>query len=616
MDLSPVTSEASDIKALQDRLGAAFVSESRRDAASATLNRQTGDAPLKLGEFVSGHSGIYAQAVFATATINVLAIAGSMVVMNVYDRVLPNQAIETLTALVIGAAIAALFEFALRMLRGGLIDAASREIDLRLSSKLFQRVVGASLQGQPGSTGVRINTMREFETLREFFTSATLTALGDLPFAFLFILLIAVIAGHLVWVPLAIIPALLVIQFLLQKPLARLTAESFRDSAQKNAVLVETLVGLESIKGIGADRWAQTLWDRSMDEHVRVSLRTRVLNALAQNSVATVQTLATLAMLVLGVVLIGRGEITAGALMASMILLGRAVAPIAQGAMIVGRMHHIKVAWGALSQLANAPQERPADADFVTPLTALNEIVFEDVSFGYGPDAPPALKSATFRIGPGERVALIGTIGCGKSTALKLMMKLHAPQSGRILVNGLAAAAIDPDWLRRHAAYVEQQPTLFSGTIHSNLTLHRPDCSDADIIKAAEAAGALSWISRLPRGFHTRLGERGAGLSSGQRQSLALARALIGHPSMLIMDEPTSDMDGRTEADVVKRLGETLQGRTLVLVTHRPALLDLVDRLIVFDNGQVMADGAKQQVLDLLARRTAAQAAAPARASA
>ncbi len=599
------------IKDLSDHLAAAFPPAAQHDAAGAALDRRTPDAPLRLSDFLSGHAGIYVHAILATAAVNVLALAGSLVVMNVYDRVLPNQAIETLTALVIGAALAALFEFALRMARGGLIDAASREIDMRLSAKLFSRVIGARLQGQAGSTGVRINTLREFETLRDFFTSATLTALGDLPFAFLFILIIAIIAGPLAAVPLCVIVLLLAIQLALQKPLARLTAESFKDAAQKNAVLVETLVGLESIKGIGADPWAQTLWDRSMNEHVRISLRTRMLNALAQNSVGLVQSIATLALMVYGTILIGRGDISAGALMASMTLVGRAVAPIAQGAMIVGRLHHIRIAWQALAHLANAAQERPGDADFVRPLKPLGEISFEDVSFGYAKDAAPALKGVSFSIAAGERVALIGSIGCGKSTAVKLMMLLHRPQTGRILINGLAANGIDPQWLRRQAAYVEQQPMLFSGTVRSNLIMHRPDCDDADLIKACDVAGALGWIGRLPRGFDTRLGERGAGLSSGQRQSLALARALIGAPSMLVMDEPTSDMDGRTEVDVVRNLGASLDRRTLILVTHRPALLELVDRLIVFDDGRVMADGPKQQVLDLLARRMAQPAASP-----
>jgi ATP-binding cassette subfamily C protein LapB len=317
-----------------------------------------------------------------------------------------------------------------------------------------------------------------------------------------------------------------------------------------------------------------------------------------------------MALLVYGTILIGRGDITGGALMAAMTLIGRAIAPIAQGTLMIGRIHQIRVAWAALAQLANAPQERPANADFVTPARQPCSVVFEDVRFGYAPDAPPALKRVSFSITAGERVGLIGAIGCGKSTALKLMLKLHAPQAGRVLINGLAAEGVDPDWLRANTAYLDQQPTLFSGTVRSNLILHRQAASDAEVLQACEQAGALTWISRLPRGFDTRLGERGAGLSSGQRQSLALARALIGAPSLIIMDEPTSDMDGRSEAEVVRNLGQAMAGRTLILVTHRPALLDLVDRLIVFDDGKIMTDGPKAQVLDLLTRRTAQRDAA------
>lgn len=594
------------VRDLGDRLGRAFGPDAlRSEPPAAPLPGREDDAPLRLGDFFAGQRGVYAQAVLATVAVNVLALAGSLVVMNVYDRVLPNQALETLTALVIGAGLAALFEFALKTLRAGLIDAASREIDLRLAGKLYARVIGARLTGAGGATGARINALREFETLRDFFTSSTLTALGDLPFALLFILIIAVVAGPLVWIPLALIPGLLAMQLLLQRPLSRLTAASFRDIAQKNSVLVETLVGLEAVKGLGAERWAQGLWDRAVAEHVRVGLRTRFLNALAQNGVALAQTAATLSLLVYGTILIGRGDISAGALMASMTLVGRAVAPIAQGAMMVGRLHQIRVTWQTLAQLANAPQERPAAAEWVTPARPPASISFEDVTFAYAPDAPPALKGVTFRVEAGERVGLIGAIGCGKSTALKLAMMLHRPQAGRVLVNGLAAEGVDPAWLRRHVGFLDQQPMLFSGTIRSNLLLHRPDGRDEDVLAACGTAGALGWISRLPRGFDTRLGERGAGLSAGQRQSLALARALVGGPSLLVMDEPTSDMDGRSEMEVMRSLREAIGARTLILVTHRPALLDLVERLLVFDEGRIVADGPKADVLDQLNRRTA-----------
>jgi ATP-binding cassette subfamily C protein LapB len=570
------------------------------------------DAPLSWRDMLSPRRSIYGQAVVATVTINLLALAGSLVIMNVYDRVLPNQAMETLTALVIGACLAAIFEFTLRTTRGALIDAASRDVDIALSAKLFRRVLGARGQGGAGSTGVRLNTLREFETLREFFTAATLTTLGDLPFAALFLLIIAMIAGPLVIAPLALVGCLLIVQLALQAPLTRLTAESFRDTAQKNAVLVETLVGMETIKSLSAQRWAQSLWDRSVTEHVRVGLRTRFLSALSQNSVGLMQTLATMALLVHGVILIGQGAITAGALIAAMMLMGRAVAPIAQGAMLIGRLHHMRVAWSALAQLANAPQERPAGSDLVRPSAKPQSLRFEDVSFAHQPEAPPALAQVSFTIRPGERVGLIGGIGGGKSTALRLMMRLGSPQMGRILINELALEGLDPDWLRGQVGYLEQQPMLFSGTIRSNMSLHRPEASDDELIHAAAAAGALAWINRLPRGFDTRLGERGAGLSGGQRQSLALARALVGGPSMLLLDEPTSDMDGRTEAEVVRQLAALIGRRTLVLVTHRPAVLDLVDRLIVFDGGRLMADGPKAEVLDLLNRRAARPAAAAA----
>jgi ATP-binding cassette, subfamily C, bacterial LapB len=608
------------IQDLQSRLTEEFAGSAaaapQHKPQTASQAPRSGSA-LTRADFTAGHAGIYSRAVLATIAINVLALAGSLVIMNVYDRVLPNQAMETLTALTIGAMLAACFEFALRMLRGIMIDAASQETDLRVADTLFRRVVGAKLSASGGSTGVRINTMREFETLREFYTSATLTALGDLPFALLFILVIFWVAGPLVAVPLIAIPVLAAISLALHKPLARLTAESFRDTAQKNAILVETLVGLDTIKSIGAERHVEATWNTSMREHVRVGLRTRLLMALSQNAVQMTQGIATLALLAYGVILVGRGDITGGALMAATTLMARVLTPIAQGSMILGRLHHIKVAWAAIQQLADAPQERPADADFVTPLQAIQSFSFEQVRFSYAPDAPPALNDVSFSVAAGERVALIGSIGCGKSTILKLLMKLHEPQGGRILAQGLALAGIDPALLRAGIGCAEQNPVLFAGTLRMNLMLHRPEASDAQMIEACEISGALAWINRMPRGFDSRIGERGQGLSGGQRQSLALARALITNPPMLVLDEPTSDMDGRSETEIVARLGKAIAGRTLVLVTHRPALLDLVDRLIVLDAGKIVADGPKATVLEQLRRRQAAvdagtQGAAPA----
>jgi ATP-binding cassette, subfamily C, bacterial LapB len=579
------------------------VSTPAPSAQSQSASAQPTPSVLTWRLFLSGSSGLYGRAVLATVAINVLALVGSLVVMNVYDRVLPNQAMETLTALAMGAVLAAIFEFSLRMLRGVMIDAASHASDVKLANMLFERVVGAKLSLSRNATGVRLNTMREFETLRDFFTSATMTVLGDLPFTLLFIIVIGVVAGPLVIVPLVAMPLLIAGSLMLHRPLAKLTAESFRDTAQKNAILVETLIGLETIKTLGAETWASRLWNTSVREHVRVGLRMRLLSGLAQNLVGLVQGTATVALLVYGVILVGRGEISAGGLMAAMTLMARLLAPVAQGALILSRLHQVKIVWTALRQLTEAPQERPESADFVRPEGGFTAIRFEDVSFAYAPDAQPALQQVSFSIEAGERVGIIGTIGCGKSTMLKLMLKLYEPQGGRILANGLALNGVDPAQLRRCIGFVEQAPTLFSGTIRSNLVLNNPDASDAQILRACEISGALNWIGRLPRGFDTPLGERGGGLSSGQRQSLAIARALVNAPSILLMDEPTSDMDGRSEADIVRRIASALTRETLILVTHRPALLELVDRLIVIDNGRVFADGTKAKVLDLLRLR-------------
>ncbi|MGL4974981.1 MAG: ATP-binding cassette domain-containing protein, partial [Bosea sp. (in: a-proteobacteria)] len=355
---------------------------------------------------------------------------------------------------------------------------------------------------------------------------------------------------------------------------------------------------------------------KAVEEHVRVGLKTRLLASLGQNFVSTAQSVAKLALLGWGVILVGQGSVTAGALMASMTLLGRAMGPVAQAAMLLGRLHQAKTAWTALQQLASAPLERPDTTECVQSSKRFTSFAMEEVSFAYGPEAPPAVTGLSLTIRAGERVGIIGGIGSGKSTILKLLLKLHEPQAGRVLVDGLAISGVDPARLRQDIGLIEQSPILFSGTIRMNLTMHCPEASNDTILAACERAGALSWIARLPRGFDTALGERGAGLSAGQKQSLAVARALVGEPSVLLMDEPTSDMDGRSEGEVLTKLKTVLPGKTLMLVTHRPALLELVDRLIVMEAGKVVADGPKAEVLDLLRKRSAATAPTPPAAAA
>ncbi|MGL4728339.1 MAG: ATP-binding cassette domain-containing protein, partial [Bosea sp. (in: a-proteobacteria)] len=479
-------------------------------------------------------------------------------------------------------------------------DKASQRIDVRLANRLHARMLGAKLQTRQASSGMQANTLREYETLREIFASTTLTVLGDIPFALLFLAVMAVIAGPLALVALLAIPVIILANVAVNWPLARLQERAFRDTAIKNTIIVETLNGLETLKAMGAEPWAAQRYEKAVAEHLRVGLWSRVWATLGLNLVMTGQAIATIVAVIYGCLLVARGDMTGGALMASMMLIGRVLGPFSQIAAIASKLHSARLAWRAVKDMALAPQERGKPHAFVTLPEALGTIRAEDVTFSYDPQMPAALQRINLTIQPGERVGFIGGVGSGKSSLLKLLLKLHEPNAGRILISDLALNDIDPLQLRHRIGFCGQNPQLFQGSLRQNLTLHRPGASDADILASAATTGAMGWISRMPRGLDTLLAENGAGLSGGQRQSIALTRALIGAPDMLLLDEPTSDMDGRMEAHIVEQLKNATGQRTLILVTHRPALLELVDRLVVFEGGRIMADGPKANVLKTL----------------
>ncbi len=547
---------------------------------------------------------IYGEAIAATVAINVLALAMPLFTMNVYDRVLPNSAIDTLWALAIGVLLATIFDFGLKTLRSMHIDAASRRADVLLANLIYGRLLGARLPEKPISAGVRANTLREFETLREFFNSATLTAFGDLPFIALFLIAIWAVGGPLVLIALVAIPIVIGAGWLTQRALAKLMQAQFKETAQKNAVVVETLVSLEAIKAAGAESWAAAKWEGAVAEHVRTGLEIRHLSNLGLNIVQSSQSVIQVVMIIVGFYMVADGQITTGALIASTMLAGRVLGPIGQIAMLVAKLHQTRIAFDQLSQLIAAPQERPVGMKFLAKSKFEGALSFEGVSFAYDKDAPPALKDMTFDIRPGERIAIIGGIGSGKTTLLKLLQALHQPSSGRVLIDGVTIGQIDPALLRANIALLLQDTDLFHGTIRSNIALADPGAPDEVVLAAAHAAGALDWIGRLPQGFETPVRERGAGLSGGQRQSVALARALLRQPKVVLLDEPTSGMDGRSEALVIQRLSAYLKDRTLVVVTHRPAMLELAGRMIVLEGGKKLLDGPKAEVLETLRQRS------------
>ncbi|MEQ1440588.1 type I secretion system permease/ATPase [Fontimonas sp. SYSU GA230001] len=543
---------------------------------------------------------LYRDALFAAFLINLFAIALPLFVMNVYDRVVPNQAVETLWVLAIGVVIVLIGDLILSTIRGHFLDLAGNRVDLRLSAYIMERVLGLRMADRPVSAGSFAANLRSFELVRDFITSTTITALIDVPFALLFLIAIVWIAWPLVLVPLLGIIVVLLYARTVQKPLRELTETTYRAGALRNATLVESLVGLETVKAIGAESVMQRKWEESAAFLARTATRLRLLTMTTQNATRWAQQLVSVGLIVLGVYLIIDAKLSMGGLIAANILAGRALAALGQVTGLMMQYHNASTALTSLDQIMGRPVERPDNAGFVSRPAMRGEIEFKGVSFAYPEQESAALRDVSFRIHAGEKVAILGRIGSGKSTIHRLLLGLYQPQQGAVLVDGVDLRQIDPAELRRSIGYASQEVTLFYGTLRDNLRMGVPFASDDDLVRAVRVAGIAEFVNAHPRGFDMLVGERGETLSGGQRQAIGLARAVIGDPPILLLDEPTGSMDHSTEQTVKERLAESVRDKTVVMITHRNTLLDLVDRLIVIDGGKVVADGPKDRVVAAL----------------
>ncbi len=542
----------------------------------------------------------YSQVIVASLLINSFALVMPLFIMNVYDRVVPNNAIETLWVLAIGAATAIGFDFFMRMLRGYFVDSAGKRADTLLSAEIFERVQDIQMSSRPGSAGAFANILRDFESVREFLTSATVTAFADIPFIALFILVIWLVAGPLAIIPGLAVPIALLGGVILQAPLKSAIAKTQAEAAQKHGILVETIGGLETIKSLNAQGRLQGKWEQFVAKTATTSLRARVFSLGIVTFSVFLQQMSTVAVIIYGAYLIQDGVLTTGALIAAVILNGRALGPLGQVAALLARMNQSLSALGALNKIMALPRERPADKRFLHRPAFQGAIDFREVSFTYPGSELAALNKVNFSIKPGERVAFIGRVGSGKSTVAKLMLGLYAPDDGAVLVDRTDLRQVDPIDLRRNIGAILQDSFLFHGTVRDNIALGAPTADDEAILKAAVTAGVHEFVRRHPRGYDLIVGERGEGLSGGQRQAVALARALVKEPPILILDEPTSGIDVGTEKTFIGRIAPTLKGRTLVLITHRASLLPLVERIIILDQGRVVADGPRDKVIEAL----------------
>ncbi len=549
---------------------------------------------------ISANNKIYRDVMLAAFLINMFALAMPLFSMNVYDRIVPNKSIETLWMLSLAVFVIVGGDFILRTIRGYFLDWASKRVDVKLSANIMERVLGVRMENRPQSAGSFASNLRSFETVRDFITSATITTFIDIPFSLIFIIVIGWIGWQMIF-PVIIGGVIMLIYALsVQTKMHELSETMYRAGAMRNATLIESLVGLETIKSLGIESVMQTKWERSTAYLAEVGGKLKLLSSSINNGSMGIQQVITLAMLLLGVYLVMNGELTMGGLIACNMLSGRALAPISQAAGLLTQYHNASTSLTSLETIMSNPVERPEDSTFLSRRVFSGDIEFREVSFNYPNSELAALKNVSFKIKAGEHVAILGRMGSGKTTIHKMLLGLYQPSNGSVLVDGVDIRQLDPAELRRNIAYVQQDTQLFYGSMRDNITIAAPHAEDAQIMHAAKVGGIDEFINMHPSGYDMSVGERGETLSGGQKQGVGIARAIINSPPIVLLDEPTSAMDHSGEELVKQRLKEELVGKTLMLISHRSSLFDLVDRIIVIDSGRIMADGKKEMIIEAL----------------
>jgi ATP-binding cassette subfamily C protein LapB len=562
--------------------------------------------PLLASKFV------YFQVMMAALLTNIFALATSGFSMIVYDRVMPNGAMETLVALLVGVFIIFISDFVIRSLRSYFLDVAGAQADMVIADTLFEQVIDMELAARTSPTGSVANSLREFESLRDFLTSATLTTLIDLPFAVLFLFVIWTIGGPLVYVPLAAIPLIIGSTLLIQPSLRKLTQSNYEDGQTKNSVAIETLQGIETIKAIGAGSMMRKRWQDVISHQSTIGLKTRVLSQFSSNMSNFANQLVWVGTVTLGVYLTQTGAIGSGAIVACSMLAGRSIAPLAQLSQLLTRLNTALASYRNLDALMSQPREHKNKAAYLNRPVWQGSIEFRDVSFNYPGQSQGGLQNISFKIEAGEKVAIVGKVGSGKTTLAKLLVGLYKPSSGAILVDGIDIRQIDPADLRRNIGVVMQESWLFSGTVKQNIAVGGNNPTDEEILQAAMVSGVHEFISEHPDGYAYKLKEKGEGLSGGQRQTINIARALVGRPPILLMDEPTSAMDLGHESELIAKLKNQLINQTILIITHRTSILELATRVLVLDQGKIVAQGPKSDFMRNQPPQQAGQEAAAA----
>ncbi|MCU4437864.1 type I secretion system permease/ATPase [Acinetobacter bereziniae] len=541
----------------------------------------------------------YTDIMVASMIANILALATIIFSMQVYDRVVPSQSIPTLWVLAGGVLIAAIFEFVLRIARVYLSDIIGKRADLKISDQVFGHALRIRNKDRARSTGSFISQIRELEGVRELVTSTTISAIADLPFFFLFLVIFWMIGGNIFWVMLLVVPLMIVPGFLVQKKLAQLATEGMRESAIRNAILVEAVQGIEDIKLLRAEARFQNQWNHMNEVSADVSMRQRKIVGWLNAWTQKIQGLTYAIVVLVGCFAVMKGDMTTGALVACSILSSRMLAPISQVTGVLGRWQQAKVAKNGLDELMQKPVDRPERAQLIQRKVLLGDYDFKGVVFKYTEDDPrPTLVIPQLKIAVGEKVAILGRNGAGKSSLLQLLAGMQLPVQGKISLDGVDQSLLDPDDIRRDMALLNQNAHLFFGTIRENLTLGAPLATDEEIVRALQITNALEIVEQKKEGLDHTILEGGVGFSGGQKQALLLTRLLLRNPNIVLLDEPTASIDDVSEKVLIQHLKQWLGHRTLVVATHRPAVLQLVDRIIVVHEGKIIKDGPRDAILN------------------
>jgi len=546
------------------------------------------------------NKSIFIRVALTALMINLFVIITPLYTRNVYDRVLPNNSIDTLWVLSIGIFTVMIFDFIMKLIRSHYLGLANKRADIIMSNKIFDQLLNIRLDQKPASTGMFLSRLQSFESVRDFFTTATIAAIVDLPFIFIFIAIIFFIGGPLGWISVATVVIVLAFSLYMQIPIKKIIEKSAKEDQLKITALNETVSGLEIIKAVRAQNRMKTQFENSLNQTAYYSEKSQHLSQTVSYFTSFIAQFSNIAMVILGVYLVTEGKLTMGGIIAASMLNGRVVAPISQIVSMIIRYDRTLTSFKNINELMQMEVEKDKNKTYLSRPNLKGDIVFKDVTFAYKDQNFNALENINLKIKDGEKVGIIGKIGSGKSTLAKLILNLYSPTNGSVLIDNTDVRQIDPVDIRKAIGYVPQEPYLFLGTIKDNITIGEAFASDEDLIEAAKIAGLNDFLGKHEAGFDLTVGERGDGLSGGEKQSITLARALISRPNFIILDEPTNAMDLQTERNFIQNLKNIIKNKTLILLTHKMSVLELVDRVIVLHEGKIIADGPKEKVINSL----------------